>query len=261
MWGRMLYQGIRYFSPPTHRHTPTSPPQCLPHCWPYYSIQPSRGILHIGESPFSVLWQRSSSLDQSNIHFGKTSLYTSFCNLYGLPYLPITQHKCSLFITFLSLSGLQASSIDAYLAAIRHLQVEIGEHRAEWPQLQNVLRHIKRSQSPATKRVRLPITAKVMLILYTTLFAAAGTPSGPSDHFDKVMIWAACCVGYFGFMRSGEFTACRANQGSPILVSDVIVDSHTAPSTIRLFLRKAKTDLFGKDVHIYLGKTDSWSVR
>ena len=78
-------------------------------------------------------------------------------------------------------------------------------------------------------------------------------PSPPSP-----MIWAACCVGYFGFMMSGEFTVSRFNDSCPISISDVAVDSHSSPSTIRVLLRKAKTDpavqvrgshLFGQDWH------------
>lgn len=55
-------------------------------------------------------------------------------------------------------------------------------------------------------------------------------------------------------MRSGEFTACRANQGDPISLSDVAVDSHGDPSVIRLRLRKAKTDPYGKGI---LGRTSA----
>ena len=42
-----------------------------------------------------------------------------------------------------------------------------------------------------------------------------------------------------------------------ICASDVAVDSHSAPSVLRIFLRKTRTDLFGKDVFIFVGRTSS----
>ncbi len=84
------------------------------------------------------------------------------------------------------------------------------------------------------------------------------TPDSRLNHHDRLMIWAACCTGYSGFMRSGEFTACRANQGPPtLLVSNVSTDSLTNPWVIRIFLKKAKTNPFGNGVHLYLGKTSA----
>ncbi len=44
--------------------------------------------------------------------------------------------------------------------------------------------------------------------------------------FDKVMLWAACCMGFFGFMRAGEFTSpsSQTQSGAVLSVSDVTVD-------------------------------------
>ena len=40
-----------------------------------------------------------------------------------------------------------------------------------------------------------------------------------------------------------------------IMSSDVEVDSHSSSSTVGVFSRRAKTDPFGRGVHIYLGRT------
>ena len=176
--------------------------------------------------------------------------------MYTLPLFPITQHKLCLFVSYLAYSGLQAETISAYLSAIRHLQVEVGSSpvpTSEWLRLHYVLQSIKRAQASTSKRVRLPITAEVMKVIYSTLFAQ----STPLQQFQKVLLWAACCIGYFGFMHAGEFTASWFNQGGQLALSDVAVDSHTTPTAIRLFLRKAKTDPFGNGVFIYLGKTNA----
>ena len=178
--------------------------------------------------------------------------YYSFCESYQFSLLPITQHKSSLFISYLA-------TITSYLSALRHLTVESGElppPRSEWPQLHYILKGIKRSEANSQNtRKRLPITAELMATIQAVLFTGG---LSRWDHFSRTMIWAACCTGYFGFMRSGEFTTCRANQGaSTIQVSDVATDSHANLTVVRLFLKKAKTDPFGKGIYIYLGKTSS----
>ena len=43
------------------------------------------------------------------------------------------------------------------------------------------------------------------------------------------LLWAACCcLGYFGFLCSGEFTATTTSQFA-VQVSDVATDSHLSP--------------------------------
>ena len=76
----------------------------------------------------------------------------------------------------------------------------------------------------------------------------------PDDRINASMLWAACCLGYFGFMRAGEFTS-DSREPPAIRASDVAIDSHTSPSVVRIHLRRAKTDPFGKGVFIYLVRT------
>ena len=73
--------------------------------------------------------------------------------------------------------------------------------------------------------------------------------------YEARLLWAASCLGFFGFLRSGEFTLCDLRAPPPILSSGVAIDSRENPSVIRVHLRQAKTDPFGKGVNIYLGKT------
>ena len=68
------------------------------------------------------------------------------------------------------------------------------------------------------------------------------------------MLWAACTLGFFGFMRSGEFTA-TGHTHCPLRASDIRVDSRTYPSLITVHLRQSKTDPFGAGVTIYLGRS------
>ena len=77
------------------------------------------------------------------------------------------------------------------------------------------------------------------------------------EQYDARMLWAAACVGSFGFMRSGEFTCRSSEEPPPILSSAVAVDSHVTPTTVKIFLKKAKTDPFGNGVNIFLGRNDT----
>ena len=123
--------------------------------------------------------------------------------------------------------------------------------RSAWPRLQYVLRGIKRAQDSAPSRVRLPVTASIMLHL-----KQAWNVAPTSNRYKATLLWAACCLGYFGFMRAGEFTVGKLKEPAIIRVADVAVDSHSSPSMVRVHLRRSKTDPFGKGIHIYLGKTD-----
>ena len=68
------------------------------------------------------------------------------------------------------------------------------------------------------------------------------------------MLWAECCLGYFGFMRSGEFTSARTAEPA-VCLSDVAIDSLHTPSLLRVRLHRAKTDPFGQGVEIFMSKT------
>ena len=70
-------------------------------------------------------------------------------------------------------------------------------------------------------------------------------------------MWAACCIGFFAFLRSGEFTcnSWAAYNTAMLSLSDVVIDSRSNPSVVQLTLRQSKTDVFGMGVKIYLGRT------
>ena len=181
--------------------------------------------------------------------------YFAFCEQFSLPPLPLTERTACLFASFLTQQGLKPQSISVHLAALRHLEVSAGLNpllRAALPHLQYVLRGIKQAQDSASQRVRLPITAAIMRQLQKVWDNAPAV-----DQYQATMLWAACCLGFFGFMRAGELSASFPGEPASIRASDVAVDSHSNPSMVRVFLRRAKTDPFGKGVSIYLGKTDS----
>ena len=80
-----------------------------------------------------------------------------------------------------------------------------------------------------------------------------------SPSFDTTMLWAAFCLGFFGFMRSGEFTCSPSgNPGNCALtLSDVQIDSRTNPQVLRISLRRSKTDPFGAGTYLHIGRTST----
>ena len=151
--------------------------------------------------------------------------------------LPASEWTLMLFATYLA-KTIKASSIKVYLAGIRSLHIENGfpNPLTECLRLERVLRDIKRSQGVST-RERLPVTFTVL----TRLRAVINL-----DCYDDILFWAACCTGFFGFLRSGEFTITNSKFDTRIHLSmdDVRIDKLVNTSVIFLHIKCSKTDPF-----------------
>ena len=74
----------------------------------------------------------------------------------------------------------------------------------------------------------------------------------------NVMMWAACCLGYFAFLRSGEFTISPGSNFDPVKhlsPADIAVDSHTNPTMLRVHLKYSKTDQCGEGIDLWVGRS------
>lgn len=180
--------------------------------------------------------------------------FTSFCHQLGKLHssgspCPTDEWTLCLFATFLARS-IQHSSIKVYLSGVRALHIEQGfaDPLVNCLRLQRVIRGIKRSQgSPSSNR--LPITDSLMLVIWKSLDLHLA---------DHCMFWAACTLGYFGFLRAAEFTVPNLAGFSPVIhltVQDIAVDAISSPSCMRVKIKASKTDPFrkGSDIHIGLG--------
>ena len=143
-----------------------------------------------------------------------------------------------------------------YLSAIRHLQIESGmgdSHISNMPKLEHVLQGIKKEHSKKGPRIkpRLPMTPTILLSMRSVWEQDA-------SNFDHIMLWAACCTCYFGFLRSGEICAPSDKEFDPsthLCFADLTVDSHVDTSTLAIRIKASKTDSFRQGVTIYLGST------
>ena len=158
-------------------------------------------------------------------------------------------------MAFLAREGLRYTSIKSYLSGLRFFQIHqnLGNpFGSDLPRLSYVLTGIKRTQAHAgvKPKPRLPITFDIMALLHKQWH----TLRDP----DVTVLWAAACIGFFGWLRIGEFTVPSMEAYDPdvhLNLADVAVDNHTEPSVIGLRIKQSKTDPFREGVTIYLGAT------
>ena len=154
--------------------------------------------------------------------------------------------------------GLKHRTIKSYLSGLRLYQIHqnLGNPLfTNMPRLEYVLSGVKRAEAHAgiLPRPRLPITLDILLKLKTVWLAHPVHP-------DNIMLWAAACTGFFGFLRAGEFTVPSPKAYDPevhLSLADVAIDSHESPSLVRLRIKQSKTDPFRLGVDVFLGTTGS----
>ena len=167
----------------------------------------------------------------------------------GHPLLPASEQTLMRFCAHLA-DRLHHSSIKVYLSAVRSLHIDYGypDPLTDCLQLQRLLRGIKRHQGSNPPQ-RQPVTADLLAIVRKSLHLTIP---------DNVMLWAACCLGFFGFLRAGEFTTNGPFDPSVHLtVADLQVDSSKNPQSFRVFIKCAKTDPFRQGCFIFLGRGSS----
>ena len=179
--------------------------------------------------------------------------YLAFCTSHHLSPLPLCESTLCRFISFLYLSSLSYQTIKLYLSSLRHMQIIHGlpdPSFSSFPLLTYTLRGIHRAGSNYTRPKRLPITPDHLRAIHRTWSATA-------IDFNKTMLWAAFCLGFFGFLRAGEFTCPSLTAYTPDMLSpaDISVDSHSSPSVVSVLLKRCKNDPFAAGTTVYLGRT------
>ena len=160
-----------------------------------------------------------------------------------------------LFVSHLFIDQLSPQTVKSYLSAVRYTQIALGlgDPRVDaMPQLEYVLKGVKRSSSKKT-RPRLPITPQILLQLKHYWESL-------SPHRDALMLWAAACLCFFGFLRSGEVVipsdSCF-DASVHLAFGDVVLDDLLNPSFLEVRLKSSKTDPFRKGVTVIVGRTHS----
>ena len=184
--------------------------------------------------------------------------FTTFCTGLRITYIPASEHTLLLFATALANHSISHGTIKVYLSAIRHMHVMLGLHeyfsQQLTPRLQLALIGIKRSQAASSfTRIRLPITLQIMHKVKRLL-------SQQPSSYDNIMLWAACCLAFFGFLRVSEFTVptqADYDESTHLSIKDISVDSRSNPRLIKVHIKQSKTDPFRQGADVYLGATDN----
>ena len=77
---------------------------------------------------------------------------------------------------------------------------------------------------------------------------------------DGTMLWAACCMCFFGFLRSGEIVVppdSAYDRAVHLSGGDVRVDNTTDPQYLEVHIKASKMDSFRHGVSIYLGRSQA----
>ena len=115
------------------------------------------------------------------------------------------------------------------------------------------MKGIKKDKAKTTPSCpRLPITVEIMAKIKKVLH-------GTHKEHDSIMLWAACCLPFFGFLCCGEFTVPTQAAYAPeehLSLPDIAIDNRLSPSVVQVKIKQSKTDPFHQGMQLYLGKTD-----
>ena len=184
--------------------------------------------------------------------------FLSVCSAAKLTPVRATEEVLCHFAATLVDDGLRHRSIKSYMAGVRHLHISEGHgdpFSAGLQRLHYVLRGIKRAEclNGATKRERRPITPALLRKIKSVWDPMA-------QDADVAMLWAACCLAFFGFMRIGELTVPNDDEYDAYVHlswGDVAVDNPARPSRLEVRIKASKTDPFRQGISLFIGKTDS----
>lgn len=124
---------------------------------------------------------------------------------------------------------------------------------ATMPRLNLVMRGIKVNQGKKgchTVRKQ-PVTPDLLRKIKLVWAQKATDP-------DKIMLWAASTLCFFGFFRSGEITVPSNAAFDPLchlMFPDLVFDDAKKPELVKVRLKASKTDPFREGVDVTIGMT------
>ena len=155
---------------------------------------------------------------------------------FGLQPLLLSVYTVCRFVAFLAHSWLSYSSIRQYLSAVKHLHIAASfppTDTLQHPILCYVLRRFLNTHPQYSRPRRLLITPDILLLLHCFW------SSSPAD-YESSMLLSACCLAFFAFLRSGEFTCSPQTRHRCLALADIAVDSHNCCGYVSDTVRQTK---------------------
>ena len=78
-----------------------------------------------------------------------------------------------------------------------------------------------------------------------------------SMEWDYIMLWAAMCLCFFGFLRAGKAVAPDNSDFDPtqhLTYADIAVDNASKPTYLQVTIKQSKTDPFRLGVKVIVGR-------
>ena len=145
---------------------------------------------------------------------------------------------CVSSLPTLPTRSVSSKTIKLYMAGTRftHIENSLPDPFQDAPLLHLLLRGIKHSVGQSSRH-HLPVTMALLRQVKAELAGAADIL--PSD---KLLLWSAFTLAFYGFLHSSEFTSPSTTQFNPsvhLCCNDVSV---TSDGCISLHLKSSKTD-------------------
>jgi hypothetical protein len=172
--------------------------------------------------------------------------YSRFCHEYQYTAFPITKHALCHFIAK-EAPNRRASSMTQLIASLKSHHIDCGYSNEIFEndgQIKRILRGVKIVNGIKPTNNRLPITRDIVQKLVAQC----------NNSFNDVVMRAAICVAFAGFLRTGEFTYDSWNSSShqSNISRGAITFNH---GSVTLTLPKSKTDPFSMGVPISMPGT------
>ena len=170
--------------------------------------------------------------------------------------IPATEQVLCCFVAQLDDEKLKYSTIKTYLSGVRFLHIAEGHPNpfvGALPRLDYVLRGVKKREVEhgVVRKQRLPISPDILRRIQQVWSSAAALP-------DTIMLWAACTLCFFGFLRAGEMMVSNDGAYDPsvhLSVGDIAVDDVRTPRVLRVAIKQSKTDPFCHG--LFIGRTST----
>ena len=180
-------------------------------------------------------------------YLGPVNLYVTHCALHSIqPAFPATVHSLTSWVGKLGIKRITAKTIKSYLTAVRSAHIDVSDKEPtafRSSKLQRMVNGSRRMHGEAGTQERLPITKDLLLQMLQRVSQRSR---------EGATLYAAFCLAFAGFLRSGEFTYTSkdrgmANFGKWFLTrrSVTFFDDH-----IVVHLPSSKTDRFRKGIDI-----------